>query len=917
MTPSKQLRAESDPSEDSIRGRLVSPGGRELAGLLVRVVLQKDDVVLAQTRSVTRGEFVLTLPALPPSLGTAKAATILLQVLDAKERVVAETSRAITGNPGAVTLEITKRALATMTWPEAEAPLGSLLAHESIRLLRERIKGCPEDLEEGTRARANFEAALRPLEWAACLTPDAERTLAGDPAAAQRLRVALLGLGYGSELPEKTTSPKESDCGCSKPAAEHVVSPSALAGLVAAAAWAAETPAEAQSMLNGIGFLLWGQAGLELALGAVRGGAGPAMQPLMAGPGPSGGLPPGWGPTPVPGEGGPGWPGGPVLPPKKEHFPIGIIVSKNPDLALPINQMPSHQQLCLIGALVAVAQAKRAAPAYEIRQLTPIGACPGTVLKITGINFGTTGTVLFPGKGSGVPATDVLAWSDKEIRVRVPEGAAPGEIVLSIYIKTLNLCGRQWPIYRTGKSIPWFQGGKPAILLFEVDAQTSGVIADPAATVTVAFHTSSGDGVVARVTVTNGATTVFTSGNLPGGTHILTFSTPAATTITDLRVEGTVSNACGANTEAIMVIVARQPRLSIGQVEVTQAIQRLDNSVRLAARRRTLVRVYVNAGLDHFTYTANQLSIGGITGTVMIRRGGQTIATVSPLNAPFTANALFFPYARDTLNGSLNFMLPFDQLSGETELQVKVWIQDKPRGVHCLFGGCEAFRAVNVNFEPLRPLSLVRVLVNDSWRGLPAPNLAQWQASLLGSIARFPVADDGWIIRTLPGLEFITSNNNLSDRDGWDDLLEDLDDVAGDASDSWDHTWVGLLPAKRPGVDTFTIAGNGRTSTVDRPWPLSNDYLVFAAVAGSGRTFAHELAHTFGSDHSGCPAGGPNAPEDVDYSLPMIIEDYAIDLYTMQIMQPLGVTSELMTYCGGETAWPSIVSWHRYMDHLK
>lgn len=893
-------------------GRLVAEAAEgTLRGIKVRATASDSGVILGEALSATRGEFVLELPVFSTGSGEPLRLAVTLQALDPQGRALAEKSISVIGGEAQVVLlKIPAPASDDSASGAVDGNSQSLLNLESLRELRDEVGELEADAVEF------LEQGVRPLTWAASLMEDAERVLAGDSDAAERLRTALLGLGMGPESPDGAAT-ASTDAARVKtpgfPAGLHIIAPEALSAVMAATVWAAEDQLEAQVMLNGLAVTLWSRPWVDLLLIAARQGRSGAMKPLMAGPGLGGGLPPGWKPK-VPGmpglPGGPGW--GNVPGKKKDRPPLSGLIGKSPELQFPINHRPDAAELCLIGALVAVEQAKRTAPAYEIRVLSNPAACPGRLLKITGINFGLTGLVIFPGKGSGVIATDVRLWSETEIRVRVPDGAGPGEIRLSIYERTLNLCGKLWPIYRLGKTVPYFHGGIPAVLAFKVDGNAPTVVAAPDTDVTITFKTSAGAGVVATLSIWNGATRVFQGTNLPGGTHALTFRTPLVASVTDLRVVLQIDNRCGTSEETITLTVAQQPNLGIGQVEVTQAIQRLDNSVRLAARRRTMVRVYLTSGLNKFSYTADQLGLPGVTGTVTLKRGGQTLSVITPMNGPATARAIFFPYAREDLDASLNFMLPIEHLSGDTTIEVKVWLQTIPRGVECHFNNCDASRTLLLNFEPTRRLSLVRVLINDLARGLPAPTLAEWQAALQGAMSRFPVADDGWEVRLMPGLSTINVLRDLTTREGWDDLLEDLDDVAGDASDSWNHRWVGLVPAG----DKLALNGIGRSEVTDRVWPLSNDYLAMAVQAGLPATFAHELGHTFGSRHSGCPAGGPEMPANIDYGLPLHIEDHGIDLYTMQIFKRLEA-GELMSYCGGAGRWTSIMNWHRFMDALQ
>ncbi len=183
------------------------------------------------------------------------------------------------------------------------------------------------------------------------------------------------------------------------------------------------------------------------------------------------------------------------------------------------------------------------------------------------------------------------------------------------------------------------------------------------------FKTSVGSGVIVQLRVFRGPTQVNFFPTLPGGAHTLTFRTPKVEQPLDLRVVLNTGNECGNAEQTITVVVAQQPNLLITQVEVTQAIQRLNNTVRLAAHRRTMVRVYMSTELSDFSYTAATRALPGVTGSVTLLRAGQPIATVPPTVAtPKTVQTVFFPYARESLDSSLNFVLPSEHLSGAADL---------------------------------------------------------------------------------------------------------------------------------------------------------------------------------------------------------------------------------------------------------
>ena len=928
--------------------------------LRVRAVTVESGARLAEAISAPHGEFAIVLPlggALPSgslALGgrerrskrkTAAAETgfqlpIQVQALDGQGRLLAEAR--LDMQPGQESVvDLVLRAGALKDALPAAEPAGepALLVRETLERLRRAVSDLvdagPSGEEAGCVVNAGLptwqsaavetlEAALKPLEWVDALSGDARRTLAGDPGATARVRTALLGLGAG---PEVVDAPDAVGGGfhTERPDRLRVIRTEELAPLLAAAIWAAADPAEAQAMLNGLAAMLWTAPWAEMLLQASQLDDPPIMHTMMGAPGGGWGLPPGFG-LPgggvpgVPGwPGGPGWPGAPGVPKDKNHPPVHVdpeIWDHDPVFHFPVNQMPDDKERCLVGAMVEVARIQRDTPPYEIRSLSNPKACRGRPLTLTGVNFGLHGSVIFPGVNAEVPSSQCELWSDTEIRLRVPMTAEPGELRLSILVRDLDLCGKVFHVYKQGTSLPYFNGGVPGIQSFRVEYETGTVVAAPDRDVTVDFKTSAGVGVTAHLRVFRGTTQVNFFPALPGGSYTLTFRTPQVEQPTDLRVVLHVENDCGNTEQTITLVLAQQPNLIITQAEVTQAIQRLNNTVRLASHRRTMVRVYMSTELSDFSYTSAARALPGVTGTVKLIRAGQVIAAVQPtVETPTTVQTVFFPYAREDLSSSLNFVLPSEHLSGPLTLEVRVWVQDPPRGVVCTTN-CSDLRLVDVNFEPVHGISLVKILVADDWRGLPMPTDAEFFASLQGAKARFPVPDDGWEIRIHPGMWSIHSDNDLSTDDGWDDLLEDLDDVAGDASDSWDHRWVGLLPAKQPGGPSFKINGQARTETTDRPWPLANDYLVMAVMAGSPSSFSHELGHTFGVDHSGCPTGGPNKPDYIDYSLPIDIEDYGLDVFSGQVFKRLEA-SEVMSYCGGEGRWTSIVLWERLIDKLR
>ncbi len=469
--------------------------------LAIRAVIPQTRTAVGDTTTTRAGEFYL-------ELGVPAPIALNLELVDANGTVLADVPVDVREPAHVAHMPVPASALTGATPIERDEREPPLLRHEAAAALRARVAALVEQEGFDRTVAEVVESALRPLAWLDTLMPDVRGVLEGRTESAERLRSALLGIGAPPLEAAPTTSLvayDEAPLEAERADALRLIDRPGLAQLYSAIVWAVDDVHEMQAMFDGLAAALWSSPRLELLLRASTAGETREMKPLMGGPGPGLGLPSG-----LPGGLPPGLPGS-----KPKIVPVKIS-DKAPDLKVPINQMPSEEEKCLIGAMATVAQKKRQLPVYEIQAIDNPLACPGDVVRLTGRNFGSWGSVVFPGKGSGVFATDVLSWSDTAIRVRVPTGAAPGIIRLSIYEGTLCLCGRAWPIYRVGKTLPMFNGGIPLIVEYQVNGASSGFTAEPRAVVTVTFTSSVGPGVTVNQITRSGGTIIFNSGSLPG-----------------------------------------------------------------------------------------------------------------------------------------------------------------------------------------------------------------------------------------------------------------------------------------------------------------------------------------------------------------------------------------------------------------
>jgi hypothetical protein len=195
-----------------------------------------------------------------------------------------------------------------------------------------------------------------------------------------------------------------------------------------------------------------------------------------------------------------------------------------------------------------------------------------------------------------------------------------------------------------------------------------------------------------------------------------------------------------------------------------------------------------------------------------------------------------------------------------------------------------------------------------------APPASAFFSALAGARARLPLPDDGYEIYLPPGSPVLATNHDLTTVEGWESVVDDLDDLAEDTTNAWNYAWAGMIAAQMPGAPALALNGIGTAGNSDENHPA------MVCQVGLPTTFAHELVHVFGVRHAGCPPSGTDMPAAIDPSLPQYIEDYAYDLTALppQIFYP-GFTGagELMSYCGESNRWTSIVLWHRLMDILK
>jgi hypothetical protein len=270
-----------------------------------------------------------------------------------------------------------------------------------------------------------------------------------------------------------------------------------------------------------------------------------------------------------------------------------------------------------------------------------------------------------------------------------------------------------------------------------------------------------------------------------------------------------------------------------------------DNSIWLVARKATGIRVYVDwdsgAGLPPIT---------SLTGELIVDTGTQSL-TLTPINP----GGAIKPQRNSQINlavadHTLNFDIPSFASVGLVTVTCRVWDSAQPNSKSGAF-------VRTLTFTPVNPLSvyLVGVNYNAVNPNLPAPTQAAMSSSLSQLIKTYPMGD---IIQTgyttLNFAETVTGNVANGCGDGFNDLLDRLNDLRGDSSD----IYSGSLPAgvvSTPGNSIGGCAPQGGS--------------VAAVFVDLPADVPHEIGHALGRHHAPCTGGRCNPPPaDPDSNYP-------------------------------------------------
>ncbi|WP_239491497.1 IPT/TIG domain-containing protein [Luteitalea sp. TBR-22] len=882
----------------------------------LRVTVPGEGTTLAEGLSLPDGQFALVVPP-----AAERPAVVQLEAVDRSGEVLA---RLETRGDRAVVLPLERR-------PPNEEDTPPLLT-DAVTALATQVAQLEQAGELPTGAQQWLAAAVGRLSWLGALVEPARRAMLGDQSAAVVVREALGAWARetpctdasADEVPGEQEEPRRDDVSV---VAETLISADAVGTLMASILSVGRSLDEQVELAEGLGAALSVRTTLEALARAASLGDVPVMSVMMGAPGPmplgmpglglpGGGLPggglPGGG---FPGGGFPGAPGGLGGRPKGPS-----IVRVHPTVADVVERFrsadmfpPSDKQRCLIFAVTEVARLQASFPDYRITALSPADACPGQELTITGVHFGTHGSVVFPGTAAPITSAAAIEWTDTRIRVTIPSGAAPGLITLSILEASFMRCGQVFTVFRRGASDDAFAGGTAAVTAFRLDGSKDPQRVEPGAVVSISCDVTVHPTTRTRVFVTRDGTTLADFGTLVGGGHRQhDFTAPVVTQPATCIVHLLVGGPCGEVDHLQTITVAARPRLGVAHLEVTQGVQDAAHTVQLVEGRTTGVRAYLTSGLGAFTYTGVPGEVAGVTGTLQVERGGVVVASIAPAG-PVTINAGFADVDRSGTAHALLFVVPGALMSGDVTMRVTARAPGLP-GFGADTPSASGSRVVRARPAGTLTVIQLRMGLTNPAHPTPAPSDADWKFSAVGTQDRYPLGDtDLWVAVPATG-DLLSTDHFLGKKGGWEDALDDLDDYA-DRYNEFTFIFACTVPSGAFALNGISHAAN------DRPWPLENDRRCFLSQSRRRATFAHEMAHTLGVGHAPCADPGTDFPEGIDPNLGPNIGAGVVGWRTSDgaLMPPMW--AELMSYCTPangiyDDRWPSIALWHILIDQL-
>ena len=452
---------------------------------------------------------------------------------------------------------------------------------------------------------------------------------------------------------------------------------------------------------------------------------------------------------------------------------------------------------CPGGVRLAMSQIDRFGPRFTITELLNPGACAGQTVIIRGSDFGPSGRVFFPSPdvhdpafalGDGDPATLVgvtpKRWTDTEVEVVVPVWATAGELQLYAFTRHFDPCATI-DVHRLGNSA-FFAGGLANVYQVSI----GGVAVDltsplptnltPGDAVALTWHSSGGPSTRITIQLMDGATELWRRDGLPGASVASCCRCPTrCRSSREASLVFTATSTCGATEpRRVPVWLSVKPRLSIEYVEVTQGVQ-TDLAEVLAGRgmptvanKDTAVRVHFRC--ERGGWFDNRLE--KITGTLRVDGRRLVPTNVRVMIPPDRGFASPQPQRRGDTMALRRGVMKGEQFRGGVARRRPAFLQEMG----------EITVQLKVEHAPIRVRALYMELYgSDAYMLDYAGRALDFLPTPLTDIG---IAAPRWFPHT----------HDLSTDEGWDDLLDDLEDAWGDVDEDHGVRWLGIVsPSER------------------------------------------------------------------------------------------------------------------------
>jgi len=293
------------------------------------------------------------------------------------------------------------------------------------------------------------------------------------------------------------------------------------------------------------------------------------------------------------------------------------------------------------------------------------------------------------------------------------------------------------------------------------------------------------------------------------------------------------------------------PDIGIKALEVTQGMQDLENTMPLAAERRTVVRLHVYVVGDPWP-----------SGMAALRafRGGEELPTIYPVNGPITIQPQ--GGSRVDLDDSFWFEIPHEWTAeGDVIFEAQVWSYQPSTIWDNEPLAFNNFKEVQVSFQRASTKTVRFVPIHYHDGGGGGPTITYYATS--GGNVKTPVSNTVkglYRLHPLAGLNFLYQDSavaawnhccaggewDLGDDDDGGKILSRLETVKWPGAKN--ELWVGMFhpSAKEEGVFSGLARIDKKVS-----WVMMKDSADIWSHA-AGETLAHELGHNSGFYHANC-----------------------------------------------------------------